>query len=850
MNPQRAGALLLALFAIYLLRSIKTDLRAGPLVKESYPSFDTNYDIEDPSLKYARSEISAVENVAPGEDVKDDLLPNEGYQADYSYDQMLIESVVSIIQGYYVDSARVSNVDLFAQSIDVLKSVIPTYKEENGYINFKEGNKEFRVRNIKKKTMSYASLLTHIASHHRIAQTILSKRGSDEEYVIVRGILQNLDAHSAMLLPEDYQELKQGTEGVFGGLGVLVGMRDELLTVIKPIPKSPAQRIGIKRNDKILSIDGHKTYGSTLDKLVEHMRGAPGTKVELEVLKEEAPSAQKISLTREVIHVDSVSSKTIMHGNKEYLYLAIESFASRTTDEISSAIKSFRKKHGGKMPGLILDLRSNPGGLLDQAITVADLFLGEGVIVSTRGRKNEVENATAGSHETDFPMTVLINSDSASASEIVAGALQDHGRALVIGQQSFGKGSVQTVFELPGQRAIKLTIARYYTPKGRTIQNEGITPDIVFQPVFKKDENLNLLGNYRYRGEGALSHALSTKSFLEANNSRALYQSFYLTTQESEDDYTSGTDKEFQLSKLFLSAVNKHYGDEIPKGMRRVDHQLFVASKEINGYLNSQFSEVKKFLAGEFKVDWGGKKFGSEGITLQLMTDPRIPVVPGKKAVIPVRIFNDSESEINNVSLSVQTEEAGLISKELLVGKIAAKSELKTNFVITTPPYWNENIVEGIIHLAVNGKLTNKRVKFKFDVKNRVPAVLSALISLVSEKGGKLKGTLEENERAKIQVEIVNNSDAPANSTDVKLLNLSGKQITLSADTQQSISIPPKGRKKVYFDIAGSEKLYDHSIVLGVYLDSSDLVSPYRKELKINGRPGVGGVKNAQLYSH
>ena len=149
-------------------------------------------------------------------------------------------------------------------------------------------------------------------------------------------------------------------------------------------------------------------------------------------------------------------------------------------------MKKFRASHGGKIPGVILDLRSNPGGLLDQAVTVADLFVNEGVLVSTRGRKNEIEKATVSSKETDFPMVVLINGESASASEIVAGALQDHGRALVVGQQSFGKGSVQTVFELPGQRAIKLTIARYYTPKGRTIQNEGITPDVLFQPVYEK----------------------------------------------------------------------------------------------------------------------------------------------------------------------------------------------------------------------------------------------------------------------------------------------------------------------------------------------------------------------------
>jgi carboxyl-terminal processing protease len=848
-NPQRTFAVLLVLFSFYLLKTVRSDLKAGPIVKESHPSYDVNFKSDETTPKYAKS-YSGLETVGVEENPEDDLLPTERYDSNFTYDRMLLESVVSIIQGYYVDTHRVSNADVYSLSLDVLKDVLPKFKKKGRKLIFKDGKSEYNLADYSNRDLTYSELLRQIGKHHLVAQKVLKKRGSNEEYVILRGILQNLDAHSAMLLPEDYEELKQGTEGVFGGLGVLVGMRDDVLTVIKPIPKSPAQRMGIKRNDKILSIDGHKTYGSTLDRLVEHMRGAPGTKVDLEVLKHNAPSPEKISLTREVIHVDSVTSKTFRHGKHEYLYMAIDSFASRTTLELSKAINSFRKRHGGNLPGVVLDLRSNPGGLLDQAVTVADLFLEEGVIVSTRGRKNEVESATVGRHETDFPMVVLLNSDSASASEIVAGALQDHGRALVVGQQSFGKGSVQTVFELPGQRAIKLTIARYYTPKGRTIQNEGILPDIVFQPILEKNSNNNLMGDYRYRGEGALSHALSSKSILKKNNSRAIYESFYLAKQENLDNFTSSTDREFGLAKVFLKSVSEHFGKEIPKGMRRVDSQLFVATKPITQYIESQFNQVKGYLADNFKVNWGGESFNSSSLSIQVMAEERIPVIPGKDAIIPVRIFNESKKSINNVSVNLQTEELGLVSREVLVGEIPENSSVVKKIKIKIPSFWEENLVEANLALAVNGHIVTERSTFRLDIKSRVPAVLSALIKLVNERGGKLKGKLEANERAKIEVEIVNNSDAPANATDVKILNLAGNQISIKNTTLKGVKIPPKSKKKVLFDIVGAQKVYDKKLVLGVYLDSNDLIQPYRKELNILGNPGKWNSGGGQALSH
>ena len=317
-------------------------------------------------------------------------------------------------------------------------------------------------------------------------------------------VLSKLDAHSSYLSSVLYKDLKEGTEGKFGGLGVLVTIKDHVLTVIEPIPKSPAYRAGVKRRDKIVAIDNIKTFGTTLDELVENMRGEPGSNVRLTLLRENQESLLKVDLKREVIEIDSVKDKILSDG--EILYLKIESFSARTAEDIYTAIKKHKN-----IKGIVLDLMDNPGGLLDQAIKVADIFLRKGEIVSTKGQSKMSFSAESNKLDSNLPLIVLVNKDSASASEIVASAIQDLNRGLLIGQPTFGKGSVQTVFELPTGEALKLTIARYYSASGRSIQRQGITPDIWLQPLEAYPQNKNILGDFRYKSERFMSYSLQQK---------------------------------------------------------------------------------------------------------------------------------------------------------------------------------------------------------------------------------------------------------------------------------------------------------------------------------------------------
>lgn len=295
----------------------------------------------------------------------------------------------------------------------------------------------------------------------------------------VKGMLSGLDPHSAYLDPEEYQELKEGTTGQFGGLGIEVTMENGFVKVVSPIDDTPAQKAGIKAGDLIIKLDDKPVKGMSLTEAVKKMRGEPGSKIQLYIVREGVESPIKITLTRDIIKVKSVKNRML---EKDYGYIRISSFQSATGDGLKEAISDLKKENKGNLKGVVLDLRNNPGGVLNAAVEVSDAFMTSGLIVYTEGRiANSQMRFSANPDDLidGAPIVVLINSGSASASEIVAGALQDSKRAIIMGEKSFGKGSVQTILPTNNGSAIKLTTARYFTPSGRSIQAKGIEPDVV-----------------------------------------------------------------------------------------------------------------------------------------------------------------------------------------------------------------------------------------------------------------------------------------------------------------------------------------------------------------------------------
>ena len=293
----------------------------------------------------------------------------------------------------------------------------------------------------------------------------------------LKGLMTNLDAHSTFMDTKAFKDLSVQTKGEFGGLGISIGMKDGALTVIAPIDGTPAFRAGVKSGDIILKINEEATIGMNIDESVKRMRGKPDTSLELTIIRKDEPKPLVIKITRDIIKIQSVYAKDI---DESILYVHVTSFDQKVVEGVDNAIKEHNNTQG-----IILDLRNNPGGLLDQAVGLVDLFVDEGVIVSQKG-KLKTENINYSAHaknsDTDTPIVILVNGGSASASEIVSGALQDFNRSIVVGEKTFGKGSVQVVMPIGEDEALKLTVARYYLPSGRTIQALGVTPDITVYP--------------------------------------------------------------------------------------------------------------------------------------------------------------------------------------------------------------------------------------------------------------------------------------------------------------------------------------------------------------------------------
>ena len=602
-------------------------------------------------------------------------------QGPYDLTQLVaVNETLDTVRSKYVDPARIKPRQMFLSALNQIQKevaqviILHDPKSPRVKVRVFDEEREFRVDNVQGPWDVAARLReVFVFMQAKLKGTEVKLR--DIEYAACNGMLRTLDPHSVFLSPDAYQEMNLSTSGHFGGLGIVISIRDQMLTVIRPMPGTPAGRAGVKRYDRIAKINKESTLNMPLDDAVARLRGNPGTKVMVWIHRD-GPDGWKGSrpfeLTREEIRIESVQSKLLAGGVG---YVRIKQFQSSTSRELENALDELRKK--GRLRGIVLDLRDNPGGLLDQAAKVADTFLSSGVIVATVGSSEGREQKYASSRgtEPDYPLVVLANGSSASASEIVAGALKAHDRAIIVGESTFGKGTVQLVFPriTPDGAALKLTIAEYLTPGDVSIQGVGVAPDIELDPMTADTLEMDL-----FRSEGLLHERDLSKSLTSAarrSRDRPFFKMRYnLPERERAEIRERGGDIEDEFQQDYPVRFAGELVAKLPSGKRP---ELLRRVKDfLDEEQADQISAVSADLS-KLGIDWSappkdakdGPKAKDYAVTVD--TDRAgNKAEAGQPMKLRVTVTNNGEAPIYQLRALTKSDGGYFDERELVFGRV------------------------------------------------------------------------------------------------------------------------------------------------------------------------------------
>lgn len=610
------------------------------------------------------------------------------------------------------------------------------------------------------------------------------------EYAAINGMLTTLDPHSTLLPPEHYEEMQTQTGGKFGGLGIVISIRDGQLTVISPIAGTPASRLGIRSRDHIVRIGEESTVNMQLSEAVNMLRGEPGTFVDLWIKRPGWNEPRKFSVERAVIKIDSVDSEPL---KDKIGYVRIKNFQANTYSDMKTHLGTLKEKMGG-MQGLVLDLRDNPGGLLDQAIKVSDLFLEQGTIVSTVGvgnRLREKREAKKNGSEPAYPIIVLVNAGSASASEIVSGALQNHDRAVVLGDTTFGKGTVQVLYEFPDNSALKLTVAQYLTPGGISIQSKGITPDLQALPVRVDKENPDLFFSQNIMREQDLaSHLTSSATREQSGGVRLIRYPAEAPTEEDEfaDPDAFREDFEIRLAqKLLQTAGTEHRRDEL----------LRLFQPVLEKVENEEFAAIRTQLR-RLGVDWSrGPSPAQTALEVKVAATPE-RITAGEKVTLHVTATNRGAEPVYQLKAISSSDYGPFDDREFIFGKLDRGQTKKWSVEVEIPndaPTRHDVVAlafsdaekaidtpSGQLTVAIAGK-ARPQFGFSYDI--------------VDTSGD---GVLRTGESVKFRVFVKNVGEADSAETFVYLKNLAQQSLFLKNGRGRVDSIPKGGTQVLEFE--------------------------------------------------
>lgn len=697
--------------------------------------------------------------------------------------------VSSYVNRLYVDPERIKTVEMLKEALSWEERIIPEVlvdfpeSTHTGKVTVDDVSKAYdlsRIHRPKDMVEILHDALTFINTNRQPSE-ILS--ASDIEYTAINGMLTQLDPHSIILPPKEFNEFKIGTTGKFGGLGMVVGLRDGMLTVISPIEGTPAARAGMKAGDKIIEIDGESTVNMSLTESVGKLRGDPGTPVTLSVLTEKAAQPKLVTLKREIIVIPTVESASL---DGDLGYLKIRNFQDDTSQSLNEHLRRL-KTSNAKLKGLIIDLRNNSGGLLDQAIEVADKFLERGPIVITvgpSGHPKEVQDARkTDTDETLYPIVVLVDAGSASGAEIVAGALKENDRAVIVGDRSFGKGSVQQLIELMDGSALKLTIAKYLTPLSTDIQSVGITPDIKLVPVTVAKDNINL-----FRGIVALREEDLKQHLDEHRKDETPFATlkYYLETKEK--DKTEESEEEEVGDPYKLPDFNTDFHVLLAKKLL-MNATAWQREKFLQGSLSvieeTARSEEKKIAQAlqKLDIDWSaGTGTGTVKTNVSFSTNPpNGRVKAGDKITLTISVANIGEAPLYQLR-GISSSKNGLFDKlEFILGKIAAGGTKSYSTTIEIPKSSLDREDEVTVKFEELNNRNPKDIKFNIITEALLRPLFAYSYQVLDAEKNSPKnngdGLIQTGEDIELLVFVKNIGEGPAEKNVITLKDLSNKEV-------------------------------------------------------------------------
>lgn len=796
---------------------VKSTLALGALVAAFYLSI--SYQYGDPGWQL---EFSTREASARGDD------DGDGY--DLKNLSVLNRAVIHIKENY-VDPARISERKMIAGAMEevqraVAEILVEVERDENEVpvsltVRVDEAERTFDLRdvdNLWQMSFKFKDIFRFIQANLKHYD-----RYQEIEYAAINGMLSTLDPHSVLLRPEDYREMKLSTRGKFGGLGIVISIKDGQLTIVNPIENTPASRAGLKAGDKIVQINMDSTVNMPLSDAVEMLRGPPNTKVDIMVLREGWTKPRKFTLTRANIKIKSVEYK-LLAGRVGIV--RIRNFQNTTEEELKNALTDLRKRGKG-MRGLIIDLRGNPGGLLDQAIKVADLFIESGPIVTTVGygdKLREPKMATRAGTEEPYPLVVLIDSASASASEIVAGALKNHERAVLIGQQTFGKGSVQVIYDNKDDSALKLTIAQYLTPGDISIQSVGIVPDILTRPVILTDETTDFFRGDEVEGrEADLPQHLDHESARISARQKPVHVVRHLQDPEllekiEENPNEIIVDFEISLARDLIAHTSQ--------GTR--DGMLAEAKPALERRIQEERAKIQAALK-QRGIDWsdGVAATGTPRAAIEVTTShPDNRVRAGEKLVIEATVTNLGDGPFVQLRALTRSENELFEAREFLFGNIPPGESRTWRVPVEVPKHALTR--RDTVELEFKDRDGNAPPATSFKVAvEQLPRPRFAFGFRVDDAAaGNGDGLLQLGEEAELVVDIENRGEGRSYTTLATLRNDEkdhDRGIFIRRGRVEIDGLPPGARRAVRFRFRVKDRLEVRRVPINITVLDSDL---------------------------